>query len=179
MIRKIVDKIAPIVITTTIITGLIFLYWGIYSWAGAMVGISAILVVLAVFDDFKILKKANKEFTNQKDRLKSEGTKVTINLNDVEIKSNLWSEEKIVNNSKTGALNQISGRAELNVATQMKHRNLISFYVPHKNQLVHISQEVEMESTTLQMKLALQKETSLYFNKKDPLDYYLDLEFLK
>lgn len=167
------------VIITTIIVGIIFLYWGIYSWAGATLGVSAILVAFSLFDDIKILKKASNKFLNQKDRLKREGSKIIINLNDVEIKSNSWSEEKIEYNSKTGALNQISGRAELNIETQTKHRNIISFQVPHNNQLIQISQEVEMESTTLQMKLALQKETSLYFNKKNPSEYYLDVEFLK
>lgn len=141
--------------------------------------ITVVLILIFKLNSRKkemLLKKRNIEQLNT---LKKNADKIEIDLNEVTLKSNNWSEEIVINNSRSGGLNQMSGRGDLNVEKVQHNENVLLFRVPYKNIVIEIDYAFSMEITTLEMKLAIQKETILYVNPNDCDEYYLDLDFLK
>lgn len=149
----------------------------IYIYLGIV--ITAVLIIVFKLNKSKKEMMLIKRNIEQLNTLKENADRIKIDLKKVILKSNNWSEEVVANNSESGGLNQISGRGDLNVEKVQHHQNVLLFRVPYKNIVIEFDYAFNMEITTLEMKLAIQKETILYVNPNNFDEYFLDLEFLK
>jgi hypothetical protein len=112
------------------------------------------------------------------EELKKNGNKIIVNLENVKIKTRNSYATKI-NNSRTGAINQIIGNSDKNIETIEFKNNSISFKIPYENSFIRYSLTIDMDPINLKLHFATKKETILYVDKKNMNKYYLDLEFLK
>lgn len=149
-----------------------------------MIYLFSILILLLALGIAKILKNRSQEKEYEKFRkevhaFKEEADSIQVDLNQMRIKSNEWQDEQVINHSKYGGANQLIGRGDLNIKKVQRSINVLETSVTYKGQTIHVLSRVSMEPTTLKMKLAIQKETTLYVNPDQPEEYHLDLDFLK
>jgi len=179
MVRRLFDKFVPIAIVIAILVGIVFLFWGFYLWTMVVFGLATFFILLIVLNDSNLIKKADKKKLSEIERQKKYWTKIPINLNEVEILTNSWHEEIVFNNTKSGALNQLFGRGDLNIEVLSRNENSILIQAPFKGKKLKIIQDISLDIKTLRMKFAIQKETFLYLNSEKQNEFYLDLEFLE
>lgn len=137
----------------------------------------SIIIIKLITENVKsksLSKKHQKEFED----FKARAVKIKIDLQNITIKSNQWTEEVVINNSKYAGLNQLSGHPERNLKSVTHSLNNLIFEVVYKGQKIRINEEVRMEPKSLEMLLAVKEETLLYIDPNDLSYYYLDLEFL-
>ncbi|MCF8296279.1 MAG: hypothetical protein K9J13_01935 [Saprospiraceae bacterium] len=140
-------------------------------------------LIIILFVIIRTIKKKkeielNLKKEEQLNLFKNKADKIKVDLSNAVLKSNSWSEDIVVNNSNSGALNQLAGQGYRNINTIQHNENVIKISVPYKDTTIEIKHNINIESQTLKMKLALKEETILYVNPNNTHEYYLDLEFL-
>ncbi|MBK8580713.1 MAG: hypothetical protein IPL86_02370 [Flavobacteriales bacterium] len=116
--------------------------------------------------------------TAKLEKFKLLAEKVEVDLSHVKLKSNSWQEEVVTNNRRTGGYNQLVGRGDLNIENVQRNQNVIFLSVPYKGREIEIQYGVNMDPTTLTMKLEMKKSTTLYVNPNNNEENYLDMDFL-
>lgn len=134
-------------------------------------------IILKAFKK-KRLKAMNREVQKQLDLFKQECDKIEIDLNDIEVKTNKWTEEMVTDNSFGGGMDQLVGRGDLNIKKVNYNPNVLTLSVLYKESTIEVIIRVDMDTTSLELKLAIQKKSYLYINPNNPEEYYLDLDFL-
>lgn len=90
------------------------------------------------------------------------------------IKSNSWTEEKVIDNDpRIGGLNQLFGRPEDNMININHTINVVEFFIDGHETSYLV--KIQMDEATLKMYLSMQKETGIYIDKTR---FYVDLDFL-
>jgi hypothetical protein len=140
--------------------------------------IGAIVIVVIGIVQKRRQNESNLHLENKLEDFKRNAKKIKVDLGTAEIKSNSWSEEIVTDNSKSGGLNQMTGDGHRNIQTIQQNKNVMLFKVPYQNGIIEVVSEINMDTKTLEMKLALQNETILYVNPNKTEEYYLDLEFI-
>lgn len=123
-------------------------------------------------------EKLNREVEADLKQFKNSADSILIDLDSAEIKSHSWTEEKVTDNSRFGGYDQLVGRGDLNTESVLQQQNVIHLRPEYRGDILDIYARVDMDPTTLKLKLTMQKETHLYIHPMNPEMYYLDLEFL-
>lgn len=138
-----------------------------------IIGVALLVLVVIKLKN----RKENKEYKNNLAKFKSAAEKIKVELNQVEIISNSWSEQEF-SNTRAAQIEQMYGDGERTKITTEYNINVIKFSLKIKDEVVHFEERIDMDRKTLEMKLLMQKETTLYFDPANYSNYYLDLEFL-
>lgn len=117
------------------------------------------------------IKKDNKKINNiifkETERFKSESVKTTINFSEIEFFSNSWKKSIVVGRG-------LDTREELIDV----HENTLLIRKKINEGVYDMKIEIEMEPTTLKMKIAMKNEIDFYYNPNDPSEYHIDFSFL-
>lgn len=138
-----------------------------------IIGVALLVLVIIKLKN----QKENKEYKNSLAKFKSAAEKIKVELNQVEIISNSWSEQEF-SNTRAAQIEQMYGDGERTKITTEYNINVIKFSLKIKDEVVHFEERIDMDRKTLEMKLLMQKETTLYFDPANYSNYYLDLEFI-
>jgi len=142
----------------------------------AFVGIVVLIYLLSLKSK---QKKVEREWKQELEEFKQNSKKIVVNLENVEVKSNSWTDNVVVSESKYGGLDQMAGYGNSNVTKVKRNLNAIEISIPLEGETIDYLVFVEKDPTTLAMQLAVQKETYLYINRQNKREVYLDLEFLE
>jgi hypothetical protein len=125
----------------------------------------------------RVIEKETTKLNDLIEEFKMSSRQIKVNLENLNIISNSWNEDIIVNEDMYDALNGLAGYTSHNVINVDRNLNTILLEIPVKDEIYKYHIDVESDLTTLQMKFAIQKETILYIDTKSK-ETYLDLEFL-
>ncbi len=134
-------------------------------------------VIYYFYDNYKskrLIKSNNKQLEDFKNR----ANKIVVNLEDVQIKSNSWTEQKVIDNSYYAGFNQMAGYDGKNFETITRNFNYVKFKIPHEYGIIEYKAHIPMDTTKLKIYFAIKKQTYLYVDKLDEEKMYLDLDFL-
>lgn len=124
-------------------------------------------------------KKAERKWKQELEEFKRNAKKILVNLENVEVKSNSWTDNVVVSESKYGGLDEMAGYGNSNVVQVDRNLNAVNISIPIDGETIEYLVNIEKDPTTLAMQLAVQKETYLYINRQNKREMYLDLEFLE
>lgn len=124
------------------------------------------------------LKKNKREKKKELETFKRNARKIKVSLEDVEIKSNNWTEQIVIDNSRYSGLNQISGNSDRNIENIDRNLNTLIINIPINGKNNFYEYQVEMSTDRLKIKLDMQKETIYYYDPNNSNKNYLDLKFL-
>jgi hypothetical protein len=113
------------------------------------------------------------------ENLKKTADKIIVNLNTAEIKTNSWTEDKIIETGRIGMLNQLGGDGDKNIRSVTRNESMVSWVFNYHGKTIHYTIVIDKEVQSLKMHFAIQKETILYVDPNNPDNNYLDLEFLQ
>ena len=148
-----------------------------------LVGLGMVIIPGGIF--FLALKQstdvAEKDIADRIKTLKKNGEKISVVLFDCEIISNAWTQERRRYVDKNIPMwNSIGGDADKNVVKTSTNISVIKCKLPLNGRTKTFkSGIIAKDKVTLQMLLELQGTTFIYVDKKNPKQYYFDLEFLK
>ncbi|WP_396147717.1 hypothetical protein [Flavobacterium sp.] len=130
------------------------------------------IIILIVYFILKYLnnKEQNKINTivrQEINQFKSESTKSTINFSEIEFFSNSWKKSIVVGSG-------LNTREELIDV----HENTLLIRKVINDIVYDMKVEIEMEPTTLKMKIAMKNDIDFYYNPNDPSEYHIDFNFL-
>lgn len=145
-------------------TGFIILKSGIMAYVYLFVFL--LTVILGYFVK-REQKKIVAEGRSERAKLRKTWTRIPIEYDELEIKSNCWKQEIVVG-SGTDSRNEY---VDVNQNVLLLNKSI-------GNNNFNIEIMVEMVPEILRMKIAIQKELSLYYNPNNPDEVFLDLEFL-
>lgn len=144
------------------------------SYKPELFGVKLIIfiIILIVYFILKYLnnKEQNKINTivrQEINQFKSENTKSTINFSEIEFFSNSWKKSIVVGSG-------LNTREELIDV----HENTLLIRKVINNIVYDMKVEIEMEPTTLKMKIAMKNDIDFYYNPNDPSEYHIDFNFL-
>ena len=178
-IKKLLSDFGIWIFTGLTFIGIVLIYVGLgkrgrYDYSGTtnwyFVGIGIVLMLPFLFYLIKTkfkLKKLIDEDTNRINELIKTGNKITVDLNELEIRTNSYKQEISVG----------SGYQERNEHIDIDH-NVIILDIPYQDVRIRYKLDIDMEPTTLKMHFAIKKETEIYIDPKNPNNNYLDLSFL-
>lgn len=143
-------------------------------------GGSVILVALVIYfilsiRDKRAAKKNQEEYEAELNQFKQDADQIEVDLDKVKIKSNSWTEEVVIRESKYSGVDSFFGDYHHNIKTVKNETNLVEFSIPIDGRTVRYKTRIDMNTKSLQIHLAIKKKTVLY--EKDG-ENYLDLEFL-
>ncbi|WP_289040498.1 hypothetical protein [uncultured Zobellia sp.] len=143
-------------------------------------GIVLIIPLLYWMIKTKLADKAEKmENKRRIQKLKQDGQKIEIDLNNVKINSSSWQEKIITDNTQYTGLNELVGRGNRNFKLVNRTLNQISLKKTFKGKTITYRESIKMDTDNLKIHLALKEKTFLYIDPGDWKNMYLDLEFLK
>ncbi len=161
--------------------GIIITYIGFASgintiiWLGLLIIFPFIIYFLYWEINIRISEKKER---NKLKKFKTKAKKIIVNLEDIEIDSNKWYENIVVDNSKYSLLNVFVGRGDRNIKTVRRISNFVRIYFSFEGKKMEYSFNTSMEPEAIKMLLLTHKTTTLYIDPDDSGNYYLDLEFL-
>ena len=123
-----------------------------------------IYIIKARFMEQKSIDDTSKRIND----LLTKGDKITINLDQLEIKTNSYQQEIEVG----------SGYRTRNEQIPINH-NVILLKETYKGHNIHQRIDIYMEPTKLKMHFAIKGTTELYVDPQNPDNNYLDLKFLE
>ncbi|WP_298393300.1 hypothetical protein [Flavobacterium sp.] len=134
-----------------------------------------LFILIVILLAYLILKYANNKEQNkinsivrqEINQFKSESIKSTINFSEIEFFSNSWKKSIVVGSG-------LNTREELIDV----HENTLLIRKVINNSTYDIKVEIEMEPTTLKMKIAMKNDIDFYYNPKNPNEYHIDFSFL-
>ena len=121
-------------------------------------------------------RKAENENRHELEVFKQKAKVISVNLEEVEIITNQWTDTIIVNRSKYDGYNEMAGFHDANIRKIDRNLNSVKITLPINGEKVEYLVNIEMDPTTLSMHFAIKKETQLYIHGDE---MYLDLEFLE
>lgn len=132
-----------------------------------------VFIVILLF--YFILKYLNNKEQNkintivrqEINQFKSESTKSTINFSEIEFFSNSWKKSIVIGSG-------LNTREELIDV----HENTLLIRKVINDIVYDMKVEIEMEPTTLKMKIAMKNDIDFYYNPNDPSEYHIDFNFL-
>ncbi len=113
------------------------------------------------------VKQIENEDSLRIEKLKKEGNKVKIDLDEIEIQSNNYQQEVIVGSGYKQSIDYVD-----------VNHNVILLDVNINKEKIKYRVDINMELTKLKMHLAIKKFTYLYVDNLNTDNHYLDLEFL-
>jgi len=150
----------------------------LFSIAGIIIiAVVGIVLLGNFFYKKKVTEIANIKQNTLLEEFKRSSRQIKVNLESLNIISNSWREDVIVNVYKYGGLDELAGYKNHNIISVDRNLNTILLEIPVKNKIYKYQISIESDLTTLQMKFAIQKETTLFINSETK-ETYLDLEFL-
>jgi Ca2+/Na+ antiporter len=184
-LKSILSNIRKYIITGILFLGIIMIYVGLGAKSSSfniyflLVGILIFLpfIIYLFYSKFEIKKEEKKNQINL-DTFKLKAEKVQFNLDEIEIKSNSWSEEVVIDNSKYGGLNQLAGIPEKNIELIKHNLHHLKIRIPHNGIIYNCDTKININKDDLMIKLAIKKKTFLYVNQFNRKEYYLDIDFL-
>ncbi len=158
-----------------IILGILFLGLLIFRVGldGNLMFVAIGIIILLPFTVWLFIEnsKEKKVIENNKaeiQKLKKYGERITVNLENITIKSNSWQEEI-----------RHTSQYENDVISVGINANVIELKIPYRGEFIHQTLYINMDTTKLKMHFAIKRETILYVDLKDKNKNYLDLEFLE
>lgn len=139
-------------------------------------GIISLYIVYFIIE-FLRLGNYGKTSEANLEAFKDEKQKLIINLADVTIKSNRKFETVVEDNSFESLLKKTSDLSGESIKMQ-KVTNHYTLIIPYKKQKLEYDLKTDCDIDKLRMHFAIQKETILYVDPKNPKTNYLDLGFL-
>ena len=150
------------------------------------------LIILALFSTIaaivyliskRISKKEISKINDEIERLKKEGIKINVNLNDCEIKSSEYVETISRNNNESDAAAYIlGGKDHDQLQTDIIHQQCVLVFKlkseTGQKAKTFVSNIIQKDCDTLSFYLDKYKLTTIYFNEKTG-GYYFDLSFLE
>lgn len=130
----------------------------------ALIGIAYVIIKKSIKKD---TEKINTFIYKETERFKSESVKSTINFSEIEFFSNSWKKSIVVGRG-------LDTREELIDV----HENTLLIRKVINDLVYDMKLEIEMEPTTLKMKIAMKNDIDFYYNPNDPSEYYIDFNFL-
>lgn len=121
-------------------------------------------------------RKTEKENRRELEVFKQKAKIINVNLEEVEIITNKWTDTIVVNNTQYGGLNELAGFHDANIRKIDRNLNSVRITIPINREKMEYLLNIEMDPTTLSMHFAIKKETQLYIHGDE---LYLDLEFLE
>ncbi|WP_420572484.1 hypothetical protein [Kordia sp.] len=184
-IKEIFTKLTGYVLIGTLVLSISFLVVGIKSSPINWIFISIGIVIFAPFGIYLLytkhtLTKENDRIYNAHVRkLKTNGSRVIVILNEAEINEKKHIQTKTVVSGEAAALNEISGYGAHN-ETQITHTYCeVTFKVSYAQKTLFLKQTIDKDETSVRMYFYMQKETVAYLDPYDPEYYYIDLEFIE
>ena len=146
-----------------------------------VIGIIVMVIIAVMFGVYYLSSRSKQRNIEAENRLnladfKQKARAIKVNLEDVEIKTNNWTDTVVINNSQYGGLDELAGYADSNIMRVDRNLNSVKITIPVDGEEINYFVNIEMEPTTLAMHFAIRKETLLYIHGDE---LYLDLEFLK
>ncbi len=135
-----------------------------------------LLIIVGIIIYFKL--KPNSTEKSKLEKFKLIADKIKIDLTQSEIKTNNWTDETIIDQSKYAGLNQLTGKSEKNIKMIDRVVNYLIVKGKYRGKTIDYGKRIEMDTDNLKIHLSLQKETILYIDPKNSDKKYLDLEFL-
>ncbi|WP_461533116.1 hypothetical protein [Sinomicrobium sp.] len=176
-LKTILTQLGKYVLLGMFLLGCLFLFVGgernIY-----FIGIGILLMIPGVIYYYWDRLKTKKSKKSDLEKFKEKADKIKVNLTDLDIVSNSWTETTEVYNSGYTKYGEYVEKAKDNTKEVAREVNYIRIQVPYKGQTVNYDLNIPMDATTLKMHFVIQKETILYIDPKNPDKKYLDLEFL-
>ncbi|UKN03484.1 hypothetical protein K6119_08150 [Paracrocinitomix mangrovi] len=153
---------------------------GLFSMIGIiLMAIVGIIVLIYLASSSSNDRKAQKKWKQELEEFKRNAKKILVDLENVEVKSNSWTDNVVVSVSKYDVLDEIAGYRNSNVIQVDRNLNTVKISIPVEGETIEYLVNIEKDPTTLAMQLAVQKETYLYVSRQNKQEMYLDLEFLK
>ena len=179
---KFLIKIASYVIICIFFLSILVLQGGFRSGNVLFIQIGGIvLLIFAIIIGIVNLKERQAERIRQKEyetalRLfKKQSHTSIVDLTKVKIKSNHWTEEHIISESKYSGLDPYFGDGNSNIEQISRELNTMEFNIPVDGKNLKYTTSIAMNLERLKIHLAIQKTTILYYDKDNT---YLDLDFL-
>lgn len=168
-LREKLNRIFGYLLAGIFFLGFIILYVGLN---GNLIFVGIGTIILLPFIIWFLIsyikeKKIDSEKKDEIQKLKKYGEKVIVNLENIKIVSNSWTQEV----RKTSKYEDTVSHVDINY-------NFIEIKIPYKNEFINYSLHINMETTKLKIHFAIKRETILYVDLKDKNKNYLDLEFL-
>ncbi|MDF3029058.1 MAG: hypothetical protein K0S23_3365 [Fluviicola sp.] len=136
-----------------------------------MLGLGIALILLfGIILLFAIRYSKKKQLKQKEEKLKiiHYGTKFTIDLDSVKIKSNKWDSSHFIENQV------------YDIEMKEKHlQTVLEFEIELNGQKKQFHWPCELDPKSLEMYFAIQKETNLYLDPANSEHFYLDLSFIK
>jgi len=140
---------------------------------------SFLLIIIAIYIILKIIRNKEKQkIKNEFNLFIKNADIVKVQFDNFRIKTNSWTEEVVTDNGRYGVYNQMMSQGDLNIKKVDHNMHILILNVNYSNMIIRIEYVIQMEPKTLEIKLAIQKETNLYINPNNPNQYYLDMDFL-
>jgi len=136
-----------------------------------------IILLINLLYKSKVTEKETLQTNVIIEEFKRSSRKVKVDLQNLKIISNSWNEDIVISEDKYGGLDELAGYKNHNIINVKRNLNTVLLEIPIKNDILQYQVNIESDLTTLQMKFAIQKETTLYVDSKSE-ESYLDLEFL-
>ncbi len=150
----------------------------LFSIAGIIImAVVGILLLGNFIYKKKVTEKDNAKLNTLLEEFKRSSRQIKVNLENLNIISNSWSEDIIISENKYGGLDELAGYKNHNIINVDRNLNTILLEIPIKDKIHKYHIDIESDLITLQIKFAIQKETILYIDSKSK-ETYLDLEFL-
>ena len=180
-IKNILFKIGSYAIICIAILGLIIFYVGMDRGNQSFMIIG--FLIMSPFISWGIIwyvknKKIKKDNLTELENLKKTADKITVDISTAVIETNSWSHEEIVARGDVAMWNEIGGHGHKNVKTITKIESIVSWKFDYNGKPIPYSIAIGKDAQTLKIHFAIQKETTLYVDKNNPDNNYLDLEFL-
>lgn len=139
------------------------------SYIMLAIGASTILLfIIVLLVVLRYSKKKNKLMEQDKLDIMHYGTPVKIDLNSIQIKSNKWNDSHFVQS--------LGGDIEIK---QENIQTILAFEVELDGEKKQFHWPTHLEPKSLEMYFAIQKETNLYIDPANHLNFYLDLRFIE
>lgn len=123
-----------------------------------------VLLIAIRYSKKKVIVKEQEKFFN----ILQAGTKFKIDLDRVQIKSNKWNSSRFIENN----IYDIE-------ITEENIQTILEFEIEINGQKKQFHWPCDLETKSLEMYFAIQKETDFYLDSNDHSNFYLDLGFIK
>lgn len=126
----------------------------------------------------KLDKKDNADLNSQIEAFKRSNESIVVDFTDCEILSNNYVEEVLRNTARARAWDAMIDETRNTSRQQVNQSVIVWRKMIHNQEYRFVSPALAIDQTTLMFKLDAKKQTSLYYNRYNPSEYYFDLEFL-
>jgi hypothetical protein len=142
---------------------------------GSVILVAMIIYFIVSIRDKRRARRNQEKFEAELAQFKQDADQIEVDLNKVKIKSNSWTEEVVIRESKYSGVDSFFGTNHHNIKTVKNEINLVELSIPIDGKTIRYKTRTDMNKESLLIHLAIKKNTILYVKDGDS---YLDLEFL-